>query len=354
MPLVTSGTLSQTVFNTGKIIDRAFGPTKIAPQQITPEYIQIAKDLLYAFLSTLASKGIALWAVEKLILPIYQGVQDVPCPPQTVDVLNANLRTSSRLLGTSSASEGVAANAFDGDLTTACTQVTPGGNITLQLASASLFNTVGFYPIASGTWNIAIQTSNDGVTWTTVYSNTALDVVADEWFWVDIQGIPSIGVSYIRLQATAPTVLNIAEFVVQTLPEEIPIAKINRDDYANLPDKYFQGRPVQFWYNKQIQDPILTVWPAPAFAYTFNQFVLYTQRYIQDVGTLTESLEIPQRWILAVIAELSRLLNLHIPEAKGDPVLLAQEAKMQLDIAWGSETDGSPTYLRPRLWNYTR
>lgn len=350
----TSGTVSQTVFNTSKIIDRAFGPTKIAPQQITPEYQQIARDLLYAFLSTLASKGIALWAIEKLILPLYQDVQDVPCPPEVVDILNANLRTSTRLTGTYTSTEGTAALAFDGDITTFCTQATPGGSITMQLSGQSRFNTVGFYAGATATWNIQIQTSNDGVTWTTVYANTALPVVTNTWFWVDIEGIPEAGVKFIRLQAIDGTVLNVAEFVVQTVLQEIPIAKINRDDYSNLPDKWFLGRPLQFWFNKQIPDAFITLWPSPQYQYTFAQIVLYAQRYIQDVGTLTQSLEIPQRWILAVIAELARLLNIHIPEAKGDPNQLALEAKAQLDIAWASETDGAPTYLRPRLWNYTR
>lgn len=355
MPLVTPGTVSQTVFNTGKIIDRAFGPAKIAPQQITPEYIQIAKDLLYAFLSTLASKGIALWAIDKVIVPIYQGVQDIPCPPETVDILNCNLRTSNRLTGTYTSTSGIASNAGDGDLTTLTTETAPGGNITLQFQSqGTLFNTVGFYPVTSGTWDITIQTSNDGVTWTTVYANSDLTVVADEWFWTDIEGIPQAGVNYVRLLAGASTTLDVAEFVVENNLQEIPLAKINRDDYANLPNKFFLGRPVQFWYNKQLPDPFMVVWPAPQVQFTFNQIVLYTQRYVQDVGTLTQAIEIPQRWTLAIIAELSRLINLHIPEAKGDPIMLANEAKTQLDIAWASETDQAPTYLRPRLWNYTR
>lgn len=354
MPLVTSGTVSTTVFNTGKLIDHAFRRAKVAPQQITPEYQSTAQDLLYLFLSTLTSKGVPLWCIQKLILPIYQNVQDVPLPTNAIDVLNSNLRTSNRLVGTYTASSGIAANAGDGDITTFCVQTAPAGNITLQVTSPTLFNTVGFYPGVTATWQITVQTSNDGVTWTPVYVNEALDVVEDEWFWVDIEGIPQTGVSYIQLLAGAATTLNIAEFVVQTLPEEIPIAKINRDDYANLPDKWFPGRPVQYWFNKQIPEPFITMWPTPQYQFTFNQIVCYIQSYIQDVGTLTQTLQIPQRWFLAIVCELGRQLNIEIPEAKGDPNELAFEAKNQLDIAWGSETDSAPTYLRPRIWNYTR
>lgn len=350
----TSGTVSTTVFNTGKVIDRALGRCKIAPQQITPEYQSIARDLLYLFLSTLASKGVALWAIDKVILPIYQNVQDVPCPPETVDVMNCNLRTSNRLFGTYTSSEGEADLAFDGDITTFCVQTDPAGDITMQVASPTLFNTVGFLPGVTETWDIEIQTSNDGATWTDIYANSALNVVANEWFWVDIEGIPEAGVSYVRLQAGVATTLNVAEFVIQTLPEEIPIAKINRDDYANLPDKFFAGRPVQFWYNKQIPNPFIVLWPSPQYQFTFNQIVCYTQRYLKDVGTLTQELEIPQRWFLPVIAELARQCNMEIPEAKGDPTELALEATNQLALAWASETDEAPTYLRPRIWNYTR
>jgi hypothetical protein len=350
----TSGTVSATVFNTGKVIDRAFGRCRIAPQQITPEYISIAKDLLYLYLSTLASKGVALWAIEKVILPIYQNVQNVPCPSSTVDVMNCNLRTSNRLTGIYSASEGIPGNAFDGDLLTSCTQTTPGGNITVQFSTTTIPNIFGFYPNVTDVWDIEIQTSVDGINWIPIYTNAALEVNADEWFWVDIQGIPQAGVLYVRLQALGTTVLDVAEFVVENMPEEIPIAKINRDDYANLPDKVFAGRPTEFWYDKQIPQPQVVLWPAPQLQFTFNQIVMYVQRYIEDVGELTDTLEIPQRWFLAIIAELARQLNFQIPEAKGDPNELAIEATNQINLAWGSETDSSPTYLRPRLWNYTR
>lgn len=351
----TSGTVSTTVFNTGKLIDRAFGRCKIAPQKITPEYISIAQDLLYLYLSSLASKGIALWAIEKLILPIYQGVQDVPCPTEVVDLLNCNLRTSNRLTGTYTSSSGIAANAFDGDITTLCTEVAAGGNITVQFTSPTVPTTFGFYSGATATWNISFQTSTDGINWVNVYTNAALAVTANTWFWVDVEGIPQTGVIYARLQANdGLTTLNVGEFVVQNQPQEIPVAKINRDDYANLPNKFFPGRPVQFWFNKAIPQPFITLWPTPQYQFTFNQLVCYAQRYIQDVGSLTQTIEVPQRWFGAVMAELARQLNMEIPEAKGDPVELANEATAQLALAWGSETDSAPSYFRPRIYPYTR
>jgi hypothetical protein len=353
----STNTVSQTPFETRKVIDRAFGRCKIAPEKISDEYIEIALDMLYLFLSTLSSNGISLWTITKVILPLYDAVQSVQAPLGTVDILNANLRTSNRLSGTYSASEGNAALAFDGNLATACTQTDAGGYIQIQFQSPTATQIYGILPNASGVWNIAIQTSVDGFTWESVYVNPTLSMVDGQWFWVDIEGIPESGVNYVRLQAYGLTVLDVTEFVQQNLPEEIPIAKINRDDYANLPDKWqLPGRPVQFWYDKQIDQPILTLWPPPSAAYQLNQLVLYVQMYVQDVGSLTQQLAIPQRWFLAIVSELARQLSMTIPEVS-DPNLMAQiaaEADRQLAVAWASENDGSPTYLQPAISCYTK
>ena len=127
------------------------------------------------------------------------------------------------------------------------------------------------------------------------------------------------------------------------------------DDYANLPDKTFLGRPVQMWFDKQLPDPVMTVWPSPQAQYTFAQFVLYVNRYIMDVGLMTDQLEIPQRWLLAIITELARNLAMEIPEIQAEVLaFLGSEADVQLKKAWASESDGSPTYLQPNIRMYTR
>jgi hypothetical protein len=52
-----SNTVSQTTFNTGRVIDNAFRRCKLTAEQITSEYVDIANDQLYLFLSDLANHG---------------------------------------------------------------------------------------------------------------------------------------------------------------------------------------------------------------------------------------------------------------------------------------------------------
>lgn len=351
--MATSGTVSTTVFETAKLIDHSFRRCRLAPQQITPEYQETAQDLLFLILSTFASKGVALWCIDKVILPMYENVQTVPCPVGTVDVFNANLRTSTRLTGLATSSEGVAANAFDGDISTSCIETTPAGFIQVALDSETAAPMFGILPGASGVWDISIQGSADGLTWDTLYTNATLVVVDGAWFWIDIEGV--IAYPFYRLQANGLTVLNVREFYVGTLPSEIPLAKVNRDDYSNLPNKFFASRPTEFWYNKQRAQPLLTLWPAPENQFTFAQIILYVQRYVQDVGTLTQELEIPQRWYLATMLQLASHLASEIPETPPDA-----KADIMLDLpgalrdAWGSEDDASPSYILPNISCYTR
>lgn len=360
--MTVSGTVSQTQFPTRKIIDHAFRRCKLPTQLITSEHLSIAQDVLYLLMSELVNKGIPLWCIEKQLLPMYEGSTEVTCPTGTVDVLNLNIRQLQRLSGTTTASEGTADYATDGDVTTACTQTTPGGNIKIAFDSETSITNLGILPNATGTWNIAVQTSPDDVTYTTVYSDATFAAVAGEWQWIDLYDVSTTAsgtalndVQYVKLVATAPTVLDVLEFVVANNPSEIPMARINRDDYQSLPDKTFQGRPVQFWLDIQRDDPVIRLWPAVQLQYTFYQLVLTRKRYLMDVGTLTQTLDFPQRWYEAVVGELAARLAIEIQEVDvGLLPTLRGLADRAMQVAWDGEEDSSPVFFRINLSPYTK
>lgn len=352
--MATSGTVSQTVFETRRVIDHAFRRCRLTPQQITSEYIDTALDDLYLFLSMLVNKGIKLWNIDYIIIPLYEGEYTVPTPVGTVDLLNANLRTLTRFqTGIATASEGDAANAFDADLSTATTQTSGDGNITLQLDTANSITTYGILPNVTGTWDFEFQGSSDGITYTTLITQTSLSVIAEEWFWIDFQGVSNF--LYFRLQATNATVLDVTELVFQNAPQEIPLADINRDDFSNLPNKTFTGRPTQFWWNRQSIQPVIELWPSVEFQFTFAQLTCYVQTHVQDVGALTDELDIPQRWYNAIVWNLAAVLAYEIKEVKPDLIpVLERKAAIELNDAWIGETDNAPIFLRPKISPYTR
>ena len=221
-----SNTVSQTVFNTRKVIENAVRRCKLTAQQITSEYVDIANDQLYLLLGNLANQGVPLWCIEKLIVPLYSGNGLVNLPTRIVDILNSNLRYLLQVSGT--------------DTDTSTTH-------TVAFGGATFVTTVGILWTQASV-PIALERSDDFITWTTVQEETP-EAVAGEWSWYDLD--TSIATSYFRVRATTGT-LGFDQIYLGNTPTEIPLARLNRDDYTNLPNKSFlSNRPLQYWFNRR-------------------------------------------------------------------------------------------------------
>ena len=325
-----SGTVSQTVFNTRKVIDNAIRRCKVPAQTITSEHIDIAKDQLYLLLSDLANQGTPLWCIERQIIPLYEGVPSISLDSSTVDILNSNLRWLQNVSGSI--------------LDTSTTRM-------FSFASSTYITTVGVL------WSdpsvpIALEQSDDGLVWETVQTETP-SATAGQWTWYDLNySRPCL---FFRVRATSGT-LNFSDVYLGNSPTEIPLARMNRDDYTNLPNKYFQSlRPLQYWFDRQIIQPVMRIWPVPSAGATVYQFIIWRQRYIMDVGTLTEELEVPQRWFEAIVSMLAAKMALELTEV--DPALipmLDQKAAYALSVAQMEERDNSPMMISPNISMYTR
>lgn len=323
-----SNTVSATNYNTGRILDSSFRRCKLTAQQITSEYIEIATNNLYLFLSDLANQGVPLWCIEKQIYPLYEGVGDITMANGTVDILNSNLRTLQRVEGTNTDTSTTRTVAFGTDI---------------------FVSTVGVLWGAASV-PIALERSEDNIVWETVQSETP-DASDGEWTWFDLTS--SVAMPYFRVRATSGT-LTFDDIYLANTPTEIPLARLNMDDYTNLPNKTFQNdRPLQYWFDRQINQPIMHLWPVPNAAASVFQIVLWRHRYIMDVGTLTQNLEIPQRWYEAIVAGLAAKLALEIVEVDAGMIpLLDKKAAEALFKSWAEERDASPMRIAPNLSMY--
>jgi len=325
-----SNTVSQTNFNTRRVIDNAIRRCKLTAQQITAEHIDIANDQLYLFLSDLANQGAPLWCIEKQIYPLYDGVGDITMTDGTVDILNSNFRWLQEVSGT--------------NVDTSTTR-------TVTFTTDTFVANVGIYWTAAAV-PIALERSDDNIVWTTIQTETPT-ATAGQWTWFDLDS--SVAARYFRVRATSGT-LSFSQIYLANTPTEIPLARMNRDDYTNLPNKAFQSnRPLQYWFDRQVNNPIMHMWPVPNLAATVCQIVVWRQRYIMDVGTMTQDVEVPQRWLEAIVSGLAAKMALELTEV--DPSLipiLDQKAAISLNIAQMEERDNSPMMIAPNISPYTR
>ena len=330
--MAVSGTVSMTVFNTRKVIDHAYRRCRIPPEGISSEQIDFALDTLYLVLSMLANRGLQLWCIERYLMPLYQAQGLITMPNGIVDILNTNLRTI----------EVVNENTTDTTTSTTYTTIFP---------TETQVTVVGIEWSGAST-AYALETSTNGTTWTTVSTQSNPNTVANEVTWVDIQG--SLATTYFRVRATTG-VLNQTQVIMANTPNEIPMARLNRDDYVNLPNKTFEGRPLQFWCDRQLNNPVLYLWPVPSAQFVTAQVVVWVKRYIMDVGTMTQEIEVPQRWYDSIVYVLAARLAEETPTV--DPQMIAildQKAQRSLLEAENEERDDSPIYLTPNIAVYTR
>lgn len=324
-----SNTVSQTVFDTRRVIENAARRCKLTAQSLTPEHVDIANDQLFMLLSDLSNRGIQLWCIEKQIYPLYNGLGDLTLDTGTVDVLNSNLRTLQQVTGINT--------------TTSTTR-------TVNFTTDTFVTTVGILWSAAAV-PVALERSDDNVTWTTIQTETTT-ATAGQWTWFDLES--SVATVYFRVRATTGT-LGFSQIYLANTPTEIPLARLNRDDYTNLPNKSFQSnRPLQFWFDRQVQQPVMHLWPVPNEEAEVNQIVLWRQRYIMDVGTMTQEIEVPQRWYEAIVAMLASRLALEYIEV--DPSMISMldaKAKESLYFAQQEERDNSPMMILPNIAMYT-
>jgi hypothetical protein len=325
-----SNTVSQTVFNTRKVIENAIRRCKLPAESITAEYVDIANDQLYLLLSDLANMGAPLWCIEKQIIPLYDGVGDVVLDTKVVDILNSNFRQLQTVSGV--------------DTTTSTTH-------TIAFGGDTFVTTVGVKWLAASV-PIALERSPDNIVWETIQTENPV-ATTGEWTWFDLES--SVATPYFRVRATSGT-LSFEEIYTGNMPTEIPLARMNRDDYTNLPNKYFQSnRPLQYWYDRLIPNPVMHLWPVPNSGADTSQLVIWIQRYIMDVGTMTQELEVPQRWYEAIVSMLAAKMAMEIVEVDVGMIgMLDAKAQQALYTAQAEERDNSPMMIAPNIAMYTR
>jgi hypothetical protein len=354
-----SGTVGQTVITVQNLIDDGARRAGKLAEELTVEQVVSAKRALFYLLSNLINQGIQYFAIQKVVFGLLPDQYEYLLPVGGNDVLNALYRTMARPTGGyASSAGGTAINAFDGNTTTYCQQTSTAGNISVNYGTGqtNYIGSIGFMPYIAGggnqTWNYVFESSVDGSTWKTLYTGTAVSVTDGEWVWQDID--PGSNTQYYRMRATGTTTLSVRELYFGSNSTEITMARLNRDDYTNLPNKNFlANNPYQFWLNRTIPQATITLWPTPSDA--FVQMVVWYSAQVQDVGALNGQLAVPDRWLMAIQNMLAHQMAQILPGVDAGRVqYLEGQAEKYFNMAEQEERDKSPVYLAPNIGVYTR
>jgi hypothetical protein len=353
-----SGTVGQTVVSVQKFIDQGARMSGKLAEELTVEQVQSAKQSLFFILSNLINQGINYWCINKKVYGLKPDQYQYLLPEGGNDVLNALYRRLNRPTpnadGGYFSSSGITGLAFDNNVLTSDIQTSPNGNIGINYGQYNPIyaGSIGILPSTSGSFHILLEWSNDNVTWNVLQDTGVTTWVSGEWLWYDID--PGVTAQYYRMRETGGGTLSVAEFYVGNNSTEVTMARLNRDDYTNLPNKNFTAnQPYQYWLNRTIPQATITLWPAPSDP--FVQMTIWYSRQIMDVGDLNGELEIPQYAYQAIQCMLAHQMSLIMPAVDLARIqYLEGQAEKYFIMMENENRDKSPIYFAPNISVYTR
>lgn len=150
--------------------------------------------------------------------------------------------------------------------------------------------------------------------------------------------------------------VDLLEHVIRTNSAQGPnqtdlnITRISVSTYSTIPNKLTQGRPIQVWVNRQSGQttnllgatpayPQINVWPCPDQGTALNPYyVFYYWRLkrIYDAGDGTNVIDIPFRFLNAMVAGLAYMIAVKKPEVDPQRVV---GLKAAYDEAWQLAAD---------------
>ena len=353
-----SNTTGQTQINVDQLISYAFRDAGKQAEEITPEYIDAAKQALFYNLMDLSNMGVNLWLLENQLYGAVTAQQQLYLPKTVIDVREANWvyiinSEAAEYLPTDNPD---APAAFDQNLDIVATSTLTDNYLGLQYQQAQPVFYVGFngyaLPNQTTTYNLKYEVSDDGITWTTVQTFPTTTLADREWAYFNIPITPNH--LYYRLSnVDTLSTFSVRQIVFSTSQQVIPLARLNRDDYWNLPNKQFPSvRSLQYWFDRTIE-PSMYLWPVPNN--DFQMFQLVVEKQMQDVGSLTNQIYVPDRWLPCIQAQLSHKLSLQLPSVDINRIqyLEGQAAKL-FQHASDEDRDKSPIYFQPNISYYTR
>ena len=244
-----------------------------------------------------ANRGVNMWTFEQNAITLTQGQPTYALPDDTVDLLDHVIRTNAN-------------------------QPNNQADLTITRISVSTYATIPNKLIQGRPIQVWVQRLSASesvlpgtVVGTVLPADTAIPISS-------LAGVPNAGFVKIGTEL-------IAYNETQAAAGGNPAYLLNcaRGQEGTTPGTYSNNTAINLSQKQSI-----TVWPTPDSAYTY-QFVYWRMRRIQDAGTGgTKTMDVPFRFVPALVAGLAYYIALKIPEGMSRLDVL----KMQYDEAWAN------------------
>ena len=299
-------TSSTTTFNPtlNEIFEEAF--ERCGLELRTGYDFRTARRSMNFMLTDWANRGINMWTFEQEAIPLVQGQTTYALPSDTVDLVEHVIRTNSN-------------------------QGPNQTDLNITRISVSTYSTIPNKQAQGRPIQVWVQRLTGGISTTAV---TLAGVVNGETSIPisDTVGLPSAGFVQLTFDNGDPRYYNttiVSYNGIQSSTSTAPAYLLNIGWPPNAYVQFSQGSPV-----KLVQQPSVTVWPAPDQGTVDNPYYVFYYwrlRRMFDAGTGVNVVDIPFRFLNCMVAGLAYMIAIKKPEIAPDRIMML---KQQYDEAW--------------------
>lgn len=198
----------------------------------------------------------------------------------------------------------------------------------------------------------ATDTTIDVDAITDLTSGDAIGIVLDDGTvqWTTINGTPAVATVTLTDALTGAASIDNHVYVYTTkLPRPLkvtgarrrdsagtdtPMTAWSRQEYFDTPNKTSSGVPTAFYYDPQLTNGEIHIWPAPSTAN--DRIMLTVQVPLEDMDAAGDNADFPQEWIstLAFGLAVELMFEYAVPPALADRVRIEAENKKERLLGW--------------------
>ena len=304
----TSGSYSFNNIKGELIIRKAYELIGMPLSMVTAEQYNSALNIINFILSDWTNSNVNLWTLKLNPVFLTPGQASYLLPSNITKVFQVFLRSNTRqnFRGTAySSAGGIAANAFDGNPQTACTQTSINGSIGYTYSTPQVIKILGVQSNVDREYSLTF--SGQSSDYQTIYyaktiPKTLYKKGITQWFLLEdnLALCP-----YYQIQETAGAILDISEVYFNNGIQDTTMSEVSRYEYLSYPNKSQIGRPTIYYVDYQ-RTPFLYIWQTAAPMY--NLIMYSGQSSIETLENYTQGIDIPPYFYTPLIYGLASML----------------------------------------------
>ena len=182
-----------------------------------------------------------------------------------------------------------------------------------------------------------------------------IDIMMSEWAnrGINLWTLESAAINLVAGTATynlPATTVDILDFVIRqgsgTGQIDYQIERMGVGGYSAITNKNVQSRPLQVYVQRGLT-PSITLWPIPDS--NNYSFIYWGLTRIEDAGAATNTMDMPHRFIPALVAGLAYYTAMKKPELADRVQLLQAEYEKQFQLAADEDRDRSSLWIIPHV-----